>query len=185
MSIEDFTMYGGAFGNKQDSVFPNLEVKPYLYVFSTSVVLNSLLPVPGKLERKVFNHSVLLCYPRGCLNYVLSLLCHRGLWCPHPPLWCYLRCPGLSPMQWLASSRTNWTPPLCTWTLRRSASWDSMHPRLPCWCSACPMASGRYSYQWYMIRERKHISMGVSGNTHSFHLTIDTSRLWLSKEEKC
>ncbi|XP_036959296.1 ATPase H+ transporting accessory protein 1a [Acanthopagrus latus] len=25
MSIEDFTMYGGAFGNKQDSVFPNLE----------------------------------------------------------------------------------------------------------------------------------------------------------------
>lgn len=27
MSIEDFTMYGGAFGNKQDSVFPNLEVR--------------------------------------------------------------------------------------------------------------------------------------------------------------
>lgn len=26
MSLEDFTMYGGAFGNKQDSVFPNLEV---------------------------------------------------------------------------------------------------------------------------------------------------------------
>ncbi|KAM9855310.1 ATPase H+ transporting accessory protein 1a [Aulostomus maculatus] len=26
MSIEDFTLYGGAFGNKQDSVFPNLEV---------------------------------------------------------------------------------------------------------------------------------------------------------------
>ncbi|XP_020511225.2 ATPase H+ transporting accessory protein 1a [Labrus bergylta] len=26
MSIEDFTMYGGAFGNKQDSVYPNLEV---------------------------------------------------------------------------------------------------------------------------------------------------------------
>uniref|UniRef100_A0A8C6SHY6 ATPase H+ transporting accessory protein 1a n=1 Tax=Neogobius melanostomus TaxID=47308 RepID=A0A8C6SHY6_9GOBI len=25
MSIEDFTMYGGAFGNKQDSVYPNLE----------------------------------------------------------------------------------------------------------------------------------------------------------------
>ncbi|XP_028264994.1 ATPase H+ transporting accessory protein 1a [Parambassis ranga] len=25
MSVEDFTMYGGAFGNKQDSVFPNLE----------------------------------------------------------------------------------------------------------------------------------------------------------------
>lgn len=25
MSIEDFTMYGGAFGNKQDGVFPNLE----------------------------------------------------------------------------------------------------------------------------------------------------------------
>ncbi|KAM3618769.1 uncharacterized protein V6R79_024586 [Siganus canaliculatus] len=25
MSIEDFTMYGGAFGNKQDSAFPNLE----------------------------------------------------------------------------------------------------------------------------------------------------------------
>nr|XP_046252356.1 ATPase H+ transporting accessory protein 1a [Scatophagus argus]XP_046252357.1 ATPase H+ transporting accessory protein 1a [Scatophagus argus]XP_046252358.1 ATPase H+ transporting accessory protein 1a [Scatophagus argus] len=25
MSLEDFTMYGGAFGNKQDSVFPNLE----------------------------------------------------------------------------------------------------------------------------------------------------------------
>ncbi|XP_040009701.1 ATPase H+ transporting accessory protein 1a [Xiphias gladius] len=25
MSIEDFTMYGGAFGNKQDSVFPNVE----------------------------------------------------------------------------------------------------------------------------------------------------------------
>ncbi|XP_072306301.1 ATPase H+ transporting accessory protein 1a [Eucyclogobius newberryi] len=25
MSIEDFTVYGGAFGNKQDSVFPNLE----------------------------------------------------------------------------------------------------------------------------------------------------------------
>lgn len=25
MSIEDFTMYGGVFGNKQDSVFPNLE----------------------------------------------------------------------------------------------------------------------------------------------------------------
>nr|XP_020464814.1 V-type proton ATPase subunit S1 [Monopterus albus] len=25
MSIEDFTIYGGAFGNKQDSVFPNLE----------------------------------------------------------------------------------------------------------------------------------------------------------------
>ncbi|XP_005754085.1 ATPase H+ transporting accessory protein 1a [Pundamilia nyererei] len=25
MSIEDFTMYGGAFGNKQDNVFPNLE----------------------------------------------------------------------------------------------------------------------------------------------------------------
>ncbi|XP_037833014.1 ATPase H+ transporting accessory protein 1a, partial [Kryptolebias marmoratus] len=25
MSIEDFTMYGGAFGNKQDSVFPNFE----------------------------------------------------------------------------------------------------------------------------------------------------------------
>ncbi|XP_040902881.1 ATPase H+ transporting accessory protein 1a [Toxotes jaculatrix] len=25
MSIEDFTMYGGAFGNKQDTVFPNLE----------------------------------------------------------------------------------------------------------------------------------------------------------------
>ncbi|XP_026188953.1 ATPase H+ transporting accessory protein 1a [Mastacembelus armatus] len=25
MSIEDFTLYGGAFGNKQDSVFPNLE----------------------------------------------------------------------------------------------------------------------------------------------------------------
>lgn len=27
MSLEDFTMYGGAFGNKQDSVFPNLEVR--------------------------------------------------------------------------------------------------------------------------------------------------------------
>ncbi|XP_034722012.1 V-type proton ATPase subunit S1-like [Etheostoma cragini] len=25
MSVEDFTLYGGAFGNKQDSVFPNLE----------------------------------------------------------------------------------------------------------------------------------------------------------------
>ncbi|KAG7519057.1 hypothetical protein JOB18_000587 [Solea senegalensis] len=25
MSVEDFTMYGGAFGNKQDSAFPNLE----------------------------------------------------------------------------------------------------------------------------------------------------------------
>ncbi|XP_061758844.1 ATPase H+ transporting accessory protein 1a [Nerophis ophidion] len=25
MSLEDFTLYGGAFGNKQDSVFPNLE----------------------------------------------------------------------------------------------------------------------------------------------------------------
>lgn len=27
MSIEDFTMYGGAFGNKQDTAFPNLEVR--------------------------------------------------------------------------------------------------------------------------------------------------------------
>lgn len=27
MSLEDFTMYGGTFGNKQDSVFPNLEVR--------------------------------------------------------------------------------------------------------------------------------------------------------------
>lgn len=26
MSLEDFTLYGGAFGNKQDSVFSNLEV---------------------------------------------------------------------------------------------------------------------------------------------------------------
>lgn len=37
MSIEDFTMYGGAFGNKQDSVFPNLEARLFIpwmfYVF--------------------------------------------------------------------------------------------------------------------------------------------------------
>ncbi|CAM9124154.1 unnamed protein product, partial [Lampetra planeri] len=32
MSIEDFTMYGGAFGNKQDSVYPNLEVSSMAHV---------------------------------------------------------------------------------------------------------------------------------------------------------
>ncbi|XP_029012252.1 ATPase H+ transporting accessory protein 1a [Betta splendens] len=37
MSIEDFTMYGGAFGNKQDSVFPNLEAA--LTSSSSSLVL--------------------------------------------------------------------------------------------------------------------------------------------------
>lgn len=26
LSVDDFTMYGGVFGNKQDSVFQNLEV---------------------------------------------------------------------------------------------------------------------------------------------------------------
>ncbi|XP_005814808.2 V-type proton ATPase subunit S1 [Xiphophorus maculatus] len=37
MSIEDFTMYGGAFGNKQDGVFPNLEGA--LQASSSSLVL--------------------------------------------------------------------------------------------------------------------------------------------------
>ncbi|KAK5624105.1 hypothetical protein CRENBAI_015021 [Crenichthys baileyi] len=37
MSIEDFTMYGGAFGNKQDGVFPNLEEA--LQSSSSSLVL--------------------------------------------------------------------------------------------------------------------------------------------------
>lgn len=31
MSIEDFTIYGGAFGNKQDSAFPNLEVRYIIF----------------------------------------------------------------------------------------------------------------------------------------------------------
>ena len=26
LSLDDFTMYGGVFGNKQDSAYPNLEV---------------------------------------------------------------------------------------------------------------------------------------------------------------
>lgn len=36
MSLEDFTVYGGAFGNKQDSVFPNLEVRPRPLLDSSS-----------------------------------------------------------------------------------------------------------------------------------------------------
>lgn len=40
MSVEDFTMYGGAFGNKQDSVYPNLESA--LRSSSSSLVLPSV-----------------------------------------------------------------------------------------------------------------------------------------------
>lgn len=36
MSLEDFTVYGGAFGNKQDSVFPNLEVRSRPLIFPSS-----------------------------------------------------------------------------------------------------------------------------------------------------
>lgn len=40
MSVEDFTMYGGAFGNKQDSVYPNLESA--LRLSPSSLVLPSV-----------------------------------------------------------------------------------------------------------------------------------------------
>lgn len=77
-----------------------------------------------------------------CVGHSWFFFCHRELWCHHPPLWFYLLFPGPHPMQWLASCRTNWTPPLCTWTLRRWASWDWTPPRLLCSCSDCPTASG-------------------------------------------
>ena len=170
MSIEDFTMYGGAFGNKQDSVFPNLEVrwchqvieyilspitllicevpiwnkhdrKPTrvlhltvnllkttrssLYILLSCIfTLSKMFPIMSEPEKSIILLKVIMCFiwssvddnkHKTCnpsvicmsLTDVLSLVSHRALWCPRPPLWCCLLCPGRPPMQWLVSCRTN------------------------------------------------------------------------------
>lgn len=38
LSVEDFTMYGGVFGNKQDSVFRNLEVCGCLIIVGVGIL---------------------------------------------------------------------------------------------------------------------------------------------------
>ncbi|KAM6976742.1 V-type proton ATPase subunit S1b [Aplochiton taeniatus] len=56
MSKDDFTMYGGVFGNKQDSAFPNVEAA--LHSSSSSVVLpaiswTSVSAIPALLQEKL------------------------------------------------------------------------------------------------------------------------------------
>lgn len=59
-------------------------------------------PVDNNNKNKTCTPSVFVCHWQ-----MFCLLCLRALWCPRPPLWCYLLCPGLPPMQWLVSCRTN------------------------------------------------------------------------------
>lgn len=102
MSLEDFTMYGGAFGNKQDSVFPNLEVRwrHWLNHKLFIMLIKFKVPVCSKRHRAT-DSDWMKFVTDGCF------VSHRGLWCPRHPLSCCLPCPGLPPMPWLASCRTN------------------------------------------------------------------------------
>lgn len=47
LSVDDFTMYGGVFGNKQDSAFSNLEVPATFCPFFIHPSVELLCPCPG------------------------------------------------------------------------------------------------------------------------------------------
>lgn len=66
-------MYGGAFGNKQDSVFPNLEVKPYSYIISTTVSYLSQASLRGSSLFMVY-----YCVTPGIVIIMFCLSCVTG-----------------------------------------------------------------------------------------------------------
>ena len=58
MSIEDFTMYGGAFGNKQDTAFPNVEVRRV----SSLLAYNFSMIYPSHLKRVIVEPFMMVSY---------------------------------------------------------------------------------------------------------------------------
>lgn len=170
LSVDDFTLYGGVFGNKQDSVFQNLEVcwclfhLSLLMIFITSYVFvmlfqtKSLVLVSSNIRKQL----------SGFVDVWLWHV-HRRLCCP-PPLYGCRRYHRLPLLWFLHCSRIRLMQLLSTWTQTRLLSSASMHLLLPCWSSASLTAAGN------------HISLtlaGVQNEINTVHwLQILLNSIW-------
>lgn len=129
LSKDDFTLFGGVFGNKQDSAFKNLEVG-FKALFDYELI-NSLPKIKVSQDDNCF-HSL-----------SFRLRCS-----PLPPhrQWQFLPWSGLVPLPSPLCCRRSSVFPLCLLMQRHCHTWA--FPRLPtiCCSSVCLIVAGEFFF---------------------------------------